>query len=122
MLCFLPLFSTNIPKATDLSLPKNDRVSHLCANTCSFRHVHDKTSSRAKGAYNSIRIWHSSWVLLWAPPLLQLRTSALWEVGQYSLPQKRDCKASCGFVLEAGGKCQGTAFWWKWLVTVLNLE
>lgn len=25
-------------------------------------------------------------------------------------------------LLEAGGKCLGTAFWWKWLVTVLNLE
>lgn len=37
-----------------------------------------------------------------------LRTSAWWEVGQYSLPQERDCKASCGFVgsrREVPGNC-----------------
>lgn len=110
MLCFLPLFSTSIPKATDLAFQRNGCASHLCPNTCSFRLVHDKASPRARGcrAYTSIRIWHSSRVLLWAPPLLQLRASAWWEVGQYSLPQKRDCEASRGFVgsrREAPGNC-----------------
>lgn len=78
---------------------------------------------QGRRAYTSIRMRHSSLVLLWAPPLLQLRTfSAWWEVGQYSLPQKKGIAKHLVVLLEAGGKCPGTAFWWKCLVTVLNLE
>lgn len=46
------------------------------------------------------------------------RLLQLWEADQRSLPQNRDCKASCGF--EPEGNCPGAAFWWKRLVIVLN--
>lgn len=106
MLCFLPVFY-QYSKSHRPCIPEE----WLCLPfVCSFRLVHAKASPRARGcrAYTSIRIWHGSRVLLWAPLLLQLRASAWWEVGQYSLPQKRDCEASRGFVgsrREAPGNC-----------------
>lgn len=84
---------------------------------CSFRLGHDKASPRAKGAAGFTT--PSGCRALWAPPLLQLRTSAWWEMGQYSLPQKRDCKTSCGFV-GSGREVPGNCFLVE--MAALNLE
>lgn len=123
MLSIFLLFSTSIPKATDLTFP-GMIVSPICVQI----HVHLDLSmikllpgQEAYRAYSSIRMWHSSWVMLWAPPLLQLR---ILHGGKWvKIPfLKKGIAKHHVVLLEAGGKCPGTAFWWKWLVTVLNLE